>query len=281
MGGDVKSLVRRLPSGKRYVPLPLAKHILRHVLQGLVQIHRLGIAHTDLKHDNIMFDVDPSLDIPSLLTCDPPRLNIPEQTWEGTIQTAVSQPLPSPSFLDDLLTRNFFIADFGSAQIVEPDDRTTDNITPCALRAPETILLGPWNQRVDIWTFGCLVFELITGHNLFEYVPYPDRGLDAAAGHLWQMICFTGEGFEPKQLKWSQRATQYFERTTCGFCYLKENPPRFIYPFETPLRKYKVISEEDVLVTATFMRRCLRLDPDDRPSAEQLLDDPFWAERGV
>ncbi len=203
------------------------------------------------------------------------------------------------------------------AQIVEPDDRTTDHITPCALRAPETILLGPWNQRVDIWTFGCLVrsylfrslcqathlafpqvFELITGHNLFEYVPYPDRGLDAAAGHLWQMICFTSEEFEPKQLRWSQRAIQYFERTTCGFWhfypeenvlyildlhpgYLKENPPRFIYPLETPLRKYKAISEEDVLVTATFMRRCLRLDPNDRPSAEQLLDDPFWAEMGV
>ncbi len=114
MGGDVKSLVRGLPRGKRYVPLQLAKQILRHVLEGLVQIHSLGVAHTDLKQDNIMFDVDPSLDIPSLLTRDPPRLNIPEHTWEGTIQTAVSQPLPSPNSLDDLFTRNFFIADFGS-----------------------------------------------------------------------------------------------------------------------------------------------------------------------
>ncbi|PBK66027.1 kinase-like protein [Armillaria solidipes] len=278
MGGDVRTLVQDLPSGKRYVPLPLAKHILRHVLQGLVQVHSLGVAYTDLKDDNIMFDVDPSLDIPSLLTADPPRLNIPEYTWEGTMQTAVSQPLPSPNSLDDLLTRNFFIADFGSAQIVEPDDRTTDHITPCALRAPETILLGPWNQRVDIWTFGCLIFELITGHNLFEYVPYPDHDLDAAAGHLWQMICFTDDEFEPKQLSWSQRATQYFERTTC---YLKQNPPLIRQPLEKSLRNYKVLSEEDVLVTATFMRRCLRLDPDDRPSAEQLLDDPFWVERSV
>lgn len=194
------------------------------------------------------------------------------------MQTAVSQPLPFPSSLDDLLTRNFVIADFGSAQIVESDDRTTDHITPCALRAPETILLGPWNQRVDIWTFGCLVFELITGQNLSEYVPYPDRGLDAAAGHLWQMMCFTGEEFEPKQLSWSHRAMQYFEETAC---YLKQNPPRLQNPFEMSLRNYKTIGEEDVLETATLMRRCLRLDPDDRPSAEQLLDDPFWVGKSV
>lgn len=117
-------------------------------------------------------------------------------------------------------------------------NRTTDHITPYALRAPETILLGPWNQRVSVWTFECLlrsylfyslcqaidlaflqVFELITGQNLFKYEPYPDRSLDAAAGHLWQMICFTGKKFQPKRLSWSHRATQYYEKTTCMFCH--------------------------------------------------------------
>ncbi|KAK0488050.1 hypothetical protein EDD18DRAFT_1191928 [Armillaria luteobubalina] len=54
----------------------------------------------------------------------------------------------------------------------------------------------------------------------------------------------------------------------------------FIYPFETPLRRYEVTSEEDVLVIATFMRRCLRLDSD-KPSAEQLLDDALCVEKSV
>jgi serine/threonine-protein kinase SRPK3 len=36
-------------------------------------------------------------------------------------------------------------------------DHTIDYITPDALRAPETILGGPWNEKVDIWIFGCLV----------------------------------------------------------------------------------------------------------------------------
>ncbi|KAK0211855.1 hypothetical protein IW262DRAFT_1301323 [Armillaria fumosa] len=156
------------------------------------------------------------------------------------MKTAVSQPLPSPSSLDDL-TRNFCIADFGSvAQIVEPDDKTTDGITPFP----------------------------------------PDRGIDANAGHLRQMpICFTGEEFDHRLFMSSlDGAREHHHILSERLVISKRNGPRFIYPFETLLRKYKVISEEDMLVTATFMRRCLRLDPH-RPSAEQLLVDTFYVLR--
>ncbi len=42
------------------------------------------------------------------------------------------------------------------------------------------------------------------------------------------------------------------------------------------LRNYKVLEEEDVLATATFMQRCLRLDPKNRATAEELLQDTWW-----
>ena len=41
------------------------------------------------------------------------------------------------------------------AQVV--NQQVTSRITPDILRAPESILQGPWNEKVDIWTFGCLV----------------------------------------------------------------------------------------------------------------------------
>ncbi|KAI2716166.1 hypothetical protein CBS147354_6966 [Penicillium roqueforti] len=40
-------------------------------------------------------------------------------------------------------------------------------VTPLGLRAPEFILTGAVDNTVDIWSFGCLVFELITGQPLF------------------------------------------------------------------------------------------------------------------
>jgi hypothetical protein len=35
--------------------------------------------------------------------------------------------------------------------------KTTDDITPLGLRAPEIVLGGEWDESVDVWTFGCVV----------------------------------------------------------------------------------------------------------------------------
>jgi serine/threonine protein kinase len=56
---------------------------------------------------------------------------------------------------------------------------------------------------------------------------------------------------------------------------LRADPDLIDYPFELSLRVYNVIEESDILSTAALMRRCLRLDPKDRASAEELLTD-LW-----
>jgi non-specific serine/threonine protein kinase len=42
-----------------------------------------------------------------------------------------------------------------------------DTVTPRALRAPELILRQPFGYKIDLWSFGCLIFELLTGLPLF------------------------------------------------------------------------------------------------------------------
>lgn len=66
------------------------------------------------------------------------------------------------------------------------------------------------------------------------------------------------------------------------FCHLivgnlRANPPLTIYLFETAVAVYKVLAKPDILSTVDLMRRCLRLDPADRASAEELLTDPWFA----
>lgn len=42
--------------------------------------------------------------------------------------------------------------------IAQPSQlHTYEEITAPTLRAPEIILHGPWDEKVDIWAFGCLV----------------------------------------------------------------------------------------------------------------------------
>lgn len=70
--------------------------------------------HTDIKLDNIFYDTQLSTnDLDELLASDPPRRHPPEVSQDGTVQAAVTRPLPIPSS-EDALQRRFVLADFGS-----------------------------------------------------------------------------------------------------------------------------------------------------------------------
>lgn len=58
------------------------------------------------------------------------------------------------------------IADFGLAQIY-PEWRCT-TIQSQPYRAPEVVLGGPMNTGVDIWSFGCMMYNLLSGSMLFR-----------------------------------------------------------------------------------------------------------------
>lgn len=57
------------------------------------------------------------------------------------------------------------LIDFGSAY--KPGGEKFDYIQTRFYRAPEVILMSPWNEKIDIWSVGCLLMELITGWPLF------------------------------------------------------------------------------------------------------------------
>jgi len=118
------------------------------------------------------------------------------------------------------------------------------------------------------------VFELVTGAALFQHKPHEEHGItEPEAAHLWQMMLFTKRLFTPEQLENSRRALDYFGHD----CRLKTNPPLFYQPISESIRNYKVLKDDkDIEETEAFILRCLKLDPKDRPSAEELLTDKWW-----
>lgn len=58
------------------------------------------------------------------------------------------------------------IIDLGNACAI--DGKFSHVIQTRQYRSPEVIVGLPWNDRADIWSLGCLVFELITGDYLFD-----------------------------------------------------------------------------------------------------------------
>ncbi|TFK33318.1 kinase-like domain-containing protein [Crucibulum laeve] len=236
LGGDIKSLHEAQDA---VFPLPLAKRILLHTLRGIGHSHSHGVVHTDLKHDNIFFDAQMTSEaLDNILASDPPRRHPPEPSFDGFVEAAAMQPLPTPT-IDEAMKRTYVLADFGSY----------------------------------IWTFGCLIFEFVTSRALFKYEPYAEYKLDEENNMLYQMLCYTCEDFPDHILNVSSQAVKFFDTS----CNLKAGPPLIDYPFEISIRNYKVIPEADVLSTTNLMRKCLRLDPANRASASELLEDPWFA----
>jgi non-specific serine/threonine protein kinase len=84
------------------------------------------------------------------------------------------------------------LADLGAA-FFEHDPPPTV-VTPVALRAPETILRGtlPLGKGIDLWVYGCLMFELLTGRTLFVRLEaldgYEESDEDTNDEHLIQLL---------------------------------------------------------------------------------------------
>jgi serine/threonine protein kinase len=71
-------------------------------------------------------------------------------------------------FIDDKYMENPVIAitDFGNSFYI--DDKTTDEIQTRYYRAPEIIMDCPYDEKSDLWSVGCIMFELLTGELLFD-----------------------------------------------------------------------------------------------------------------
>lgn len=93
------------------------------------------------------------------------------------------------------------------------DPPTADNcVAPTALRAPGIVLKNVVDHKIDIWSFGCLIYEFVTGNVLFQVsgltdIPQEENDDD----HILQMIDTLGQPPPGIFAKWPRRA-RYFDK---------------------------------------------------------------------
>ncbi|PKA48812.1 Mitogen-activated protein kinase kinase kinase YODA [Apostasia shenzhenica] len=138
-GGSLKGYLDKLSgSGEKHIPLDIALFIARDVACALVELHTKHIIHRDVKSENILIDLDckRSDSSPVVKLSDFDR----------------SVPLHSSS-------HTCCIAHFG----VHPPEVCVG--TPRWM-APEVVQAmherNPYGLEVDIWSYGCLLLELLT-----------------------------------------------------------------------------------------------------------------------
>ncbi|RGP69582.1 cmgc srpk kinase [Fusarium sporotrichioides] len=157
------------------LPAELLKVVTKQVLQGLDFLTLNDIAHGDLHTRNIALAVP---DLNSLSEEDfVARL--------GKVETGAVTRLDGGPLEDNLPTRivepasfqktdvmlscpSVKILDFGEAFF---GNNAPDTLhTPVALRAPEVVFGDRLDPRVDLWSAGCMIFELITGQPPFDTI---------------------------------------------------------------------------------------------------------------
>ena len=156
------------------------------------------------------------------------------------------------NLLVDPVTNRLCICDFGSAKVINPIEENISYICSRYYRAPELIFGSRnYNQKIDLWSVGCVVAELLIGKPLFP----GDSGVD----QLVEVIKLLGT---PSKEEMHQMNPNYKEYK---FPFVKSNPWKKVF-----------VGIDDQAIE--FLSRLLRYAPDSRPDPIELLSDPWFNE---
>ncbi|KAG5295561.1 serine/threonine protein kinase [Histoplasma capsulatum G186AR] len=132
-------------------------------------------------------------------------------------------------------------------------------------RSPEAHLQIGWSTATDIWSFGALILALIYGDNFFIFCP--DVSFDHEE-YLLRILTRQCSFFGPFPLSYQEIAG---EETLAILAYIHESlPPEKQKPFRRI--SAKEVSAED----RDFLLKVMKMDPRDRPTAAELLEDDWF-----
>lgn len=155
------------------------------------------------------------------------------------------------------------ISDYGNSFLKK--NKTENEIQTRYYRAPEIILDCDYDERVDIWSLGCMAFEMLTGFILFEPLEKP---LNQDINHLYLIEKLIGK-INKNVIKNSRRKKKLFDKNNN---ILGTNNIETIQLEKYLEQKYFInIYDNDVRDVIYFIKKTLIIDPKFRPTAKECL----------
>lgn len=212
------------------------RHISYQLIYSVKFLHENELTHTDLKPENILF-------------------------VNSDFELEITRKKRELRKIKDTSIR---LIDFGSATF--DDEHHSTIVSTRHYRAPEVILELGWSHPCDVWSVGCIMFELYQGMTLFQ----THDNLE----HLAMMERILG----PMPYRMSRKSkTKYYyhgklldwdERSSAGR-YVRENCK--------PIHRYIIAPDnEDHRQLFDLIARMLDYDPSSRLKMSEALDHPFF-----
>ena len=133
----------------------IVKTLIKHMLEGLAFLHDMGLAHADIKPENVLIQT-----IKKDGTCDQEYV---QKLLAGTLER------PEGMSLEEFMGMHYSckVSDFGSSKWVA-EDKTVHQMQTLEYRAPEVVLGYSPDVGIDVWSVACTCYELLTGCFLFN-----------------------------------------------------------------------------------------------------------------
>jgi len=158
------------------------------------------------------------------------------------------------------------IADLGNACF--RDKHFSDEIQTRQYRGPETIIGAEYDTSADIWSFACMIFELVTGDYLFD--PKASDEYPRDEDHLALFQDLLGP-FPLEFVRKGKKFPLFFNRKG-QLRHVKERKAQDLPSVLTKNYHLHYIEAENL---AHFLMGALALTPEDRMTAYQLLGHPW------
>ena len=255
LGNNLLDMIKRYHC--RGLPYVLVQKLATQLLSTLTHLHEdHKIVHTDLKPENLLLS---SIASASVLS-SPLKDNLRRDGKHRMLCYEEDDKA-------DLLTKvDAYICDFGNA--THSDSHITDDITTRQYRAPETIAGCKFTEKADIWSIGCILFELLTGEYLFN--PKGGENFSKDEDHLALIVELIG--MYPKKLLTSGKYNKTLFNSQDNLLHIR----KFEYwPLKDVLHSKYRFDEEDAELCSSFLLQMLQWDPELRCSARAALDHPW------